>query len=177
MKQSGALVLTAVVLALASCGGGSDRGKSERGGSGDVGSTAPRGGSGAPFGFEMAAAAASEVPAAPVAELSPEEVSRALATGSIRLIDIRTDAEVADGGTIPGAEHIPMDQLDASVLENNDGREVVLYCRSGKRSEMAATKLVHGFGVDLGILCLYFLLITLKSLPRRTNNRHITIEK
>lgn len=134
MKQSGALVLTAVVLALAACGGGSDSGKSERGGSG------------APFGFEMAAAAASEVPAAPVAELSPEEVSRALTTGSIRLIDIRTDAEVADGGTIPGAEHIPMDRLDASVLENNDGREVVLYCRSGKRSEMAATKLASETG-------------------------------
>lgn len=137
MKKRITLGLTVIFLALAACGGGADTGKSERKGNG------------APFGFEMAAAATGEAAASPVVELSPEEVSRALATGSIRLIDIRTDAEVADGGTIPGAEHIPMDRLDVTLLDNGDGREVVLYCRSGKRSEMAATKLAEESGTPV----------------------------
>jgi rhodanese-related sulfurtransferase len=63
-----------------------------------------------------------------------------LASGNIRLIDVRTDAEVAQG-IIPGAEHIPLDQFDPAKLDLSDGREVVLYCRSGRRSAIAGEKL------------------------------------
>jgi rhodanese-related sulfurtransferase len=135
MKPSMLCLAPALALALAACGGGADGGKSERKGSG-----------GAPFGFELAAAATAEAAAAPVRELTPDEVAQALSDGSIRLIDIRTDAEVADGGTVPGAEHIPMDRLDASELESTDGREVVLYCRSGARSLATATRLAEETG-------------------------------
>ena len=135
MKPSLLCLAPALALALAACGGGADTGKSGRGGSG-----------GAPFGFELAAAATAEAAAAPVRELTPDEVAQALASGSIRLIDIRTDEEIADGGTIPGAQHIPMDRLDASMLDSSDGREVVLYCRSGARSLATATRLAGETG-------------------------------
>jgi rhodanese-related sulfurtransferase len=134
MKPSLLCLAPVLALALAGCGGGADAGKSGRSGSG------------APFGFEMAAAATAEAAAASVRELTPEEVAQALASGSIRLIDIRTDEEVADGGTIPGAQHIPMDRLEASMLDSSDGREVVIYCRSGARSLATATRLAGETG-------------------------------
>lgn len=135
MKPSLLCLAPTLALALAACGGGAGESNRERKGTG-----------GAPLGFELAAAATGEAAAAPVRELTPEEVSRALATGSIRLIDIRTAEEVADGGTIAGAEHIPMDRIEASVLDSSDGREVVLYCRSGARSLATATRLAGEAG-------------------------------
>lgn len=133
MKSSQPLVLAALTLALAACGGEAEpRGKERR--------------HGAPPGLELAMLVAGELGEASVIDLTADEVAQELAAGSIRLIDIRTAQEVADGGTIPGAEHIPMDQLDASVLSSNDGREVVLYCRSGARSLAAATRLAEETG-------------------------------
>lgn len=132
MKRS--LLILAPALALAACGGEAQPHKGDRKGGG------------APFGFELAAAAVADAASPAVRELSSDEVARELARGTIRLIDIRTNTEVAEDASIPGAEHIPMDQLDASVLENTDGREVVLYCRSGKRSEIAASRLAEQTG-------------------------------
>ncbi|MFN3990475.1 MAG: rhodanese-like domain-containing protein [Erythrobacter sp.] len=133
MKPS--LLILASALAFASAACGSDAGKSERKGPG-----------GAPFGFEMAASATAGAAAAPVREMTPDEIASALATGTIRLIDIRTAEEVADGGTIAGAEHIPMEQITADMLDTGDGREVVLYCRSGTRSLATATRLAQEAG-------------------------------
>lgn len=133
MKPTQPLVLVALTLALAACGGEAEpQGKERR--------------HGAPPGLELAMLVAGELGEAGVVDLSVDEVAQELATGSIRLIDIRTEQEVADGGTIPGAEHIPMDRLDASVLNGDDGREVVLYCRSGARSLAAATRLAEETG-------------------------------
>jgi rhodanese-related sulfurtransferase len=113
----------------------------------------------APLGFELAmagagaaasaaddtiSAAASPTPA-PLISLSPEELAARLAKGNIRLIDVRTDAEVAEG-MIPGAEHIALDRLDPASLDPSDGREVVLYCRSGRRSAIAGEKLAAATG-------------------------------
>lgn len=136
MKHSLLILAPALAFALAACGGGAGESKSERKGSGG----------GAPLGFELAAAATTDAAPSPVRELTPDEVAAALATGSIRLIDIRTPEEVVDGGTIAGAEHIPMDRIDASVLDGSDGREVVLYCRSGARSLATATRLAGEAG-------------------------------
>lgn len=99
-----------------------------------------------PLGFELAMAGLSaaddaSVPApAPLIALSPDELAARMKAGNIRLIDVRTDAEVAEG-VIPGAEHIALDQFDPATLDLSDGREVVLYCRSGRRSGMAGEKL------------------------------------
>jgi rhodanese-related sulfurtransferase len=39
-----------------------------------------------------------------------------------------------------------MDQIKADVLDSSDGREVVLYCRSGARSLATATRLAGEAG-------------------------------
>ena len=146
-------LLLSPALLLAACGQEQGEGQGKR----------PDGPS-APFGFELAAASVSAdgdaavpaAPAAPLVALTPEELAAKLAEGNIRLIDVRTDAEVAEG-TIPGAEHIPLDRFDPAALDLSDGREVVLYCRSGRRSAMAGEELAAHTGapvehLDGGIL-------------------------
>jgi rhodanese-related sulfurtransferase len=129
-----ALPLAPALLVLSACGGEPGR-PSER-------KEAPS----APIGFELAMAGAATgddaaVPApAPLIALSPDDLAARLAKGDVRLIDVRTNAEVAEG-TIPGAEHIPLDQFDPASLDLSDGREVVIYCRSGRRSGIAGEKL------------------------------------
>lgn len=138
---SWALLLSPALL-LAACGGSQDAGGSR---------DAPS----APMGFELAmagAAAASGDDAAVSApapsaliDLTPEQLAERIKAGRIRLIDVRTAEEVAQG-TIPGAEHIPLDQFDPAKLGADDGREVVLYCRSGRRSAIAGEKLAAATG-------------------------------
>ncbi len=77
---------------------------------------------------------------AAVIDLSVDELATLVDAGNIRLIDVRRDDEVAEG-IIPGAEHIMLDDFDPTALDLSDGREVVLYCRSGRRSGIAAEKL------------------------------------
>jgi len=138
-----ALPLAPVLLVLAGCGGEGDGADRDR---------AP----GMPLGFELAMAGAAPgaeddaaVPATaaqpPLITLSPEELVARIARGNIRLIDVRTDAEVAEG-MIAGAEHIPLDRFDPAALDLSDGREVVLYCRSDRRSAVAAAKLAEATG-------------------------------
>ena len=83
--------------------------------------------------------------AASVALLSTAELSSLLEDGNVRLIDVRRDDEVAQG-MIPGAEHIMLDDFDPAALDLSDGREVVLYCRSGRRSGIAADRLAQHTG-------------------------------
>ncbi|WP_394731157.1 rhodanese-like domain-containing protein [Altererythrobacter sp. GH1-8] len=97
-------------------------------------------------------AAADDAAAAPVSEAAPKietldtaALAALLEGGSIRLIDVRTDEEVAEG-IIPGAEHIALDRFDPTALDTSDGREVVLYCRSGRRSGIAAERLAEHTG-------------------------------
>ena len=67
-------------------------------------------------------------------ELSPEQV-RALTDA--QLVDIRTQEE-RDAAHIPGTAHIPLERLEESAAELDRDRPLVLYCRSGDRSAMAA---------------------------------------
>ncbi|MEE4317811.1 MAG: rhodanese-like domain-containing protein [Erythrobacter sp.] len=149
--RSPALLAASALLALAACSGGSHE-KGDR--------DAPS----IPLGFELAfagvAAAASddaaplpevggaEKPALPMIDVLPEELAARLKAGKVRLIDVRTDEEVAEG-MIPGAEHIALDRFDPAALGSDDGREVVLYCRSGKRSSMAGAKLAEATGAPV----------------------------
>jgi rhodanese-related sulfurtransferase len=126
------LPVVPIVLGLAACGA-SDRDDS----------------SSAPLGVELAMAADAEAGAiaapAPLIDLSPATLAARMAAGSVRLIDVRTDAEVAEGA-IPGAEHIALDRFDPAKLDLSDGREVVLYCRSGRRSAIAGERLAAATG-------------------------------
>ena len=58
------------------------------------------------------------------------------------LIDVRTPIEF-DQGHLDGAINIPYDQLKTRIAEIGDdrGREIVLYCRSGRRSEIGGKTL------------------------------------
>jgi len=135
------LLAPALLLALPACGG--DPGESKR----------KRDAPSVPLGFELAfagtAGQAEAAPApAPLVPLTPEELAAKIAAGNVRVIDVRTDEEVAEG-TIPGAEHIALDRFEPAKLDLSDGREVVLYCRSGRRSGIAGEKLAAVTGAPV----------------------------
>lgn len=61
---------------------------------------------------------------------------------TVRLVDIRTAEEVGGpDGFIEGSDHIPMDRLESVVADWERDAPVVLYCRSGGRSDRAAVLL------------------------------------
>ena len=72
-----------------------------------------------------------------VENVGREELKRGLADGSIRLVDVREPNEYADGH-IPGAILNPLQSFDPDALPpSEEGKRVVLSCRSGKRSLVA----------------------------------------
>ena len=95
--------------------------------------------------YELASARTERAPgavasAASVEEITVEQLSDRLAAGEIRVIDVRRDDEVAEG-MIPGAEHIAMDRFDPASVVAGDDRPIVIYCRSGRRSQIVAEQL------------------------------------
>ncbi len=69
--------------------------------------------------------------------ISVEELQVKLTAGNVRLIDVRTDAEIAHG-YIAGAEKLPLHLLPLRLHELNAGAPTVFYCQSGGRSGQAA---------------------------------------
>jgi rhodanese-related sulfurtransferase len=78
-------------------------------------------------------------------EVSREE-ARALLEEGAQLVDVRV-AHEWDAGHISGATHLPLEELAERSGELDHGRPVVLYCRGGTRSSMAAEAL-DGAGFD-----------------------------
>lgn len=61
------------------------------------------------------------------------------------LLDVRTAAEFAEG-RVPGAINIPVQELEARLAELPRDRELVVYCRSGRRAATASALLrEHGY--------------------------------
>jgi rhodanese-related sulfurtransferase len=86
--------------------------------------------------------------------LSPLEAEKRVAAGSAILIDVREPGEWASGVAKP-ALLLPLSDLTGSrakwkpVLEQNRDKELLVYCRSGNRSGMAAGILRgEGFNVS-----------------------------
>ena len=77
------------------------------------------------------------------------------AAGTVQLIDVRTPEEFAEGH-IEGAVNMPVETFDAAAIEHIAGKQTILYCRSGRRSEHAAEMLAAKDGsathLDGGIL-------------------------
>ena len=77
-------------------------------------------------------------------ESGAKEVSRdeakALVEDGAQLVDVRV-AHEWDAGHIPGATHLPLEELAERSDELDVDRPVVLYCRGGTRSSMAAEAL------------------------------------
>lgn len=84
------------------------------------------------------------------AEISASELeARIRADDAPFVLDVRTASEFAQG-RVPGAVNVPYDEVRARLAEIADqrDREVVVYCRSGKRAAKAADVLSEeGFQV------------------------------
>jgi rhodanese-related sulfurtransferase len=70
-------------------------------------------------------------------EVSTSQTAKALADGSIQLIDVREQDEW-DEGRIEGAVLIPLGELTGNVSKIDKSKPVVFQCKSGGRSLMAA---------------------------------------
>jgi rhodanese-related sulfurtransferase len=69
-----------------------------------------------------------------VKEIDADDLQARIEAGEdIALIDIRSDAEVAQG-ILPDSEHLPMHLIPLRMHDLPKDRDVVLYCRSGARS-------------------------------------------
>jgi rhodanese-related sulfurtransferase len=89
--------------------------------------------------FALLAAAACV--AGEVAEISPEELlARTGEPGAPLILDVRSGEEFASG-RVPGARHVPYDEVPARLAELGPPREVVVYCESGGRAAKAAAAL------------------------------------
>jgi rhodanese-related sulfurtransferase len=78
--------------------------------------------------------------AAATIQLPPAQ-ARELVDGGAQVVDVRTATEHAQSH-IGGAVHMPLDRLDQDAAEQLAGdRSVIVYCRGGNRSEMAAEAL------------------------------------
>ena len=96
-------------------------------------------------------------------EVSLEEVARRVGDDAFVLVDVRTPAEYRGEtaapcdprpGRIPGARHFDLEQLLSlppdeirARLGPADGVEVVSYCHSGSRSQLA-TEIFASLGYD-----------------------------
>lgn len=86
--------------------------------------------------------------------LTPEDAKQRMeANPSLVLLDVRTQPEF-NAGHIPGAVCLPLDMIsDGMPFPFGKDAEIVVYCRSGRRSTEAAEKL-HSLGFthvsDLG---------------------------
>jgi phage shock protein E len=97
-------------------------------------------------GIARAAGAGSKSPEGPrVAGVSPGVVdgvtARKLVASGIKVVDVRTPAEF-DAGHVPGAINIPHDEMAKRYPEvGTPSTPVLLYCKSGHRTEIAARAL------------------------------------
>ncbi|MBO8168680.1 MAG: FAD-dependent oxidoreductase [Thermoanaerobacteraceae bacterium] len=75
--------------------------------------------------------------------ITPEELLKVVNSGEdVQLVDVRSPEEY-DGGHIPGAVNIPLDQLRDRLDELDKGKTVYTYCAIGYRSYQACKLLDH----------------------------------
>ena len=86
-----------------------------------------------------------------------EQFAREIEREEVQLVDVRTAEEFAEGH-IPGAMNMDVNGVafEAQIATLDTDRPIALYCRSGRRSKVAAEKVAKaGFEVvdlDGGIL-------------------------
>jgi rhodanese-related sulfurtransferase len=96
----------------------------------------------AAFLFSLTAAMAADVP-----KITPTEAVQRVASGKAVLVDVREPSEWAEAGVAAPAVLLPMSDFNGEkklwklFLENNAGKEIIVYCRSGNRSGQVAQKL------------------------------------
>ena len=78
--------------------------------------------------------------------ISPEAGKAKVKQGAL-LVDVR-EAEEFNAGHIAGALNVPLEQIETRLAEfgADKSKEIVLYCRSGRRSGLAKSALEsHGY--------------------------------
>ncbi len=77
-----------------------------------------------------------------VRQVNPTEAIRLINHDDALMLDVRTPEELKGSGMITGARHVPLEQLEDRIDTLGDHkRPVVVYCRSGSRSQRAAALL------------------------------------
>jgi len=82
-------------------------------------------------------------PEAPKAKVTNIDWAKALEMqkAGAFLVDVRTPGEVAEG-TAPGAVNIPMQEAKARIAEFPKDKDLLVFCRSGKRSMAVSNFLI-----------------------------------
>jgi hydroxyacylglutathione hydrolase len=77
-------------------------------------------------------------------EVAPADIADQVLGGKVAVVDVRSGAEWEEG-RIPGASHILLGTLPGRIREVPEGKPVLLQCRTGARSAIAASILqAHG---------------------------------
>ena len=85
--------------------------------------------------------------AADVTKIAPKDADKLVAEGKAVLVDVREPAEWAETGVAEKAVLLPKSDFDGAqklwkdFLAHNGDKEVILYCRSGKRAGVVGTAL------------------------------------
>jgi len=86
--------------------------------------------------------------AAEVAKISPAEAAKLVAQGKAVLVDVREPSEWVESGVAAPAVLLPKSEFDAgqagdwkTFLAQVSGKQVITYCRSGKRAGVVAEAL------------------------------------
>ena len=91
-----------------------------------------------------AAPAPAAAPEAPKAQITNIDWAKALEmqqAGGV-LIDVRTPGEVAEG-TAPGSINIPLQEAEQRLAEFPKDKDLLIFCRSGKRSMAVSNFLIQ----------------------------------
>ncbi len=87
----------------------------------------------------IAGMAASNILREEIESVTPNEVRKRTTSGKSgpQFLDVRTSEEI-DEGYISGMKHVPLDNLRGRLGELDRTRGIIVYCRSGLRSYLAA---------------------------------------
>jgi rhodanese-related sulfurtransferase len=78
-----------------------------------------------------------------IREIASSELKARIEAGdNVEIVDIRSDAEIAQG-ILPSAQHLPMHLIPLKMNDLPKDRDVILYCRSGARSYQACAYLAQ----------------------------------
>jgi len=90
---------------------------------------------------QSAPAAAPAKPPAPAVDESrrvqPADIDAMLAKGDVVILDVREDSELVETGTVKGAIHIPLGQLETRLGELPKDKVILTACRGGGRASRA----------------------------------------
>ncbi|MBO1924332.1 MULTISPECIES: rhodanese-like domain-containing protein [Thiomicrorhabdus] len=70
-----------------------------------------------------------------------EEAKQLVKNKNAQLVDVRTPEEY-EASKIPEATNLPLQELDRLAAQLDKSRPVVVFCRSGQRSQMAMQMLL-----------------------------------